>query len=65
MIFKFTADTAGAHVHVQLRAGKNEFSLGLCGEFCMREEEWRSFREVLRRGTGDGGKVLVDENPKS
>jgi hypothetical protein len=62
MIFKLTFKKLGGHVHFTIRAGKTESGQGLCAEnCCMREDEWESFHNVLRRGSADGGKIIFVE----
>ncbi len=44
MIFRIYHETIGGHTHCALFAGKHDWALGKCGEFCMRNEEFEAFR---------------------
>jgi hypothetical protein len=49
----------GLHVHVRLFAGKGTLSLGRCGEFVMRVDEWEEFQKNLYRFMQAGSDIEV------
>jgi hypothetical protein len=61
VIFKFVYQKLGGHVHFNLWAGKAEGALGKCGTFVVAEEELVPLLNLLRRGSGAGGTVILEE----
>lgn len=59
MIFKFKFKKLGAHYHYTLFAGKVEGSLGRSGELVLGENEHLPFINMLNRGSGAGGRVIL------
>lgn len=47
MFFKFRFKVLGGHTHISMFAGNNTFSLGKCGDLCMRNHEFQYFRDAL------------------
>lgn len=45
-MFRIRFKKLGGHVHFRLFAGPHEFALGKCGNLCMREEEFKKFRDA-------------------
>jgi len=50
MRVKIVSEAKGEHVHMTVRAGENEGSLGLCGLLVMRVGEWQLFGAALLLG---------------
>lgn len=69
-VFKVYHRTLGAHTHFRVFSGEkvtNEGrsslrNYGCAGVFTMRQEEAQAFLGVLRRGSGDGGEVQIEED---
>lgn len=62
MNFKFRYQTLGSHTHFDVFAGKNYSSMGKSGTLVLEAgEETESFINMLRRGNGDGGRVILEE----
>lgn len=51
MIFKVKGEFNGAHVKAKLFCGEQQGSLANCGDFCMREDEYRAFCATLMKGS--------------
>jgi len=64
VIFKFRFfPPAGDHTHIQMRAGANkQGALPLAGEITLRNSEVEAFKQLLRRGSGDGGRVILESD---
>lgn len=64
-LFKFYSKILGGHTHFRVFCGQSNGSSvqnwGSCGTFTMRNEEAKAFIQILKRGSGDGGEVKVEE----
>lgn len=62
MIFKFVHKRLGAQTHFILRvAEKIEHVFPLSGSFILDNEDVLPFLNMLRRGSGAGGTVVIQE----
>lgn len=63
MIFKFKHQLLGGHTHFQLFVGKSlDHTLALSGSFVLDEGlQTENFLSLIRRGSGDGGEVILEE----
>lgn len=48
IMFRIYYEVAGGHVHCRFFAGKNPGSLGKCGDFTMRKDEFDVFMEAAK-----------------
>lgn len=67
VVFKFYHQTLGAHMHFRVFSGEEvapntHRNFGKSGDLSMTKDEGQAFLEVLKRGSGDGGKVLILED---
>lgn len=63
MIFKFTYKILGGHTHVTVRAGVNDYGMGLCGSLAFRNEEFNQFKELVERSESDVARPIFVEEP--
>lgn len=47
MIFRIYHEKRGGHIHMAVFSGKTSGALGKCGDLCMREEEFKEFRQHM------------------
>lgn len=61
-MIRFTARPRGAvHVDIAIRAGDDPHHTALCGNVCMRTDEWVALRAVLERGRIEREPVEIHE----
>lgn len=65
--FKFYHKTLGSHMHFRVFCGQEVApnltkNFGHSGSLVMRVDEGQAFIAVLRRGSGDGGRVEIIED---
>lgn len=66
-LFKFYHKTLGAHMHFRVFCGQETApnitrNWSSAGDLCMREDEGQALLGILRRGSGDGGRVEIVED---
>lgn len=62
MIFKFRYQTLGDHTHFDVYVGKTYDLTAKSGTLVLKAgKETTAFINMLRRGSGDGGRAIVEE----